>query len=424
MFGSRAWRPPPAQPPFRCGGDPLPVKPDFKYLGITLHSTRGVSAAIERLRAAGLRATWGMHSRCTAYGLTDFATRARMYRALAEPVLTYGSEVWGPDCLGSLHAALHAPLQVVQNDYIRHLGGVRRSVPAQALCSESCLPPLARAWLGACGRQWDRMATAPSGLLRSAFVSDVALATDTSIAPARRLRTWSGAWLHTVGWLAADGGAAGGPLRAALRQVHRGFAGPLLPTLRTKLRDPALAAWDHVTQGHWAERAAEPNTVAAAYAAFAPIPADAHPERGFPPDMPHYFRHTSQYRAHEHARALMRLRCCSDPFAASPTLHCDASTACVRCPAAPPETAEHALLDCTAYARLRAQARFAPLFASPLPAGERLRAFVRSSGWLSAIGYWLSSLLAYRRSDLRSRQHVSGLWPPARPIRQTPAGRL
>ena len=375
VFGASAWRPPPTQPPFTCGGDPLPVKPEFKYLGITLHSTRGMRAATERLRAAGLRAIWGMHSRCTAYGITDFATRTRMYRALAEPVLTYGSEVWGPDFLSSLEAALHAPLQVVQNDYVRHLGGVRRSVPAQVLCSESCLPPLARSWLRACGRQWDRMATAPSGLLRSAFVSDVALATDTNIPTEQRLSTWSGAWLQAAGWLADE---AGGPLRAALQHVHRSFDGPSLPHLSTKLQAAALEAWDKVAGAQWATKAAVPDTVAAAYAAFAPTRADAHSERGFPSSMAHYYRHTSHYRSHEHARALMRLRCCSDPFAASPTLHYGTPTACRRCPATPPETAEHALLDCPAYSHLRAQACFAPLFAAPPPTGARLHAFVRS----------------------------------------------
>ena len=186
-----------------------------------------------------------------------------MYRALAEPVLTYGSEVWGPDFLGSLEVALHAPLQVVQNDYVPHLGGVRRSVPAQVLCSESCLPPLARSWLRACGRQWDRMATAPSGLLRSAFVSDVALATDTNIPTEQRLSTWSGAWLQAAGWLADE---AGGPLRAALQHVHRSFDGPSLPHLSTKLQAAALEAWDKVAGAQWATKAAVPDTVAAAYA--------------------------------------------------------------------------------------------------------------------------------------------------------------
>jgi hypothetical protein len=162
VFGKQARKTPPGQAPWRYAGEALPVSPCFKYLGITLHCTRGMSAAVERLRAAGQRAIWAMHGCCTQHGLTDFASRTRMFRVLAAPILTYGAEVWGgpSDAMGSLNAALHAPLQVPQNDYLRHLGGLRRSVPAHVLCAESCLPPLARAWVRAGSRQWNRMLTA------------------------------------------------------------------------------------------------------------------------------------------------------------------------------------------------------------------------------------------------------------------------
>jgi hypothetical protein len=134
---------------WRYAGTPVPVSRGFKYLGIVLHSTKGVSAAIDRLKLAGCRAIWGMHPRSTALGITDYATRARLYRTLAAPILTYGSEIGGPDAMRTLEAAIHSPLQVLQNDYIRHLGGLRRNVPASTLCAESCLPPLALPWLRA-----------------------------------------------------------------------------------------------------------------------------------------------------------------------------------------------------------------------------------------------------------------------------------
>ena len=124
-----------------------------------------------------------------------------------------------------------------------------------------------------------------------------------------------------------------------------------------------------------------PGTVAAAYAAFAPSPADARREPGFPPGMPYYYRHASHFGAHTHVRALMRLRCCWDLFAASPTLHYGVPPVCPSCaaracadpgaPAAPPETAEHALLDCEAYATLRADPRFSHLFSPPLAPAAR-----------------------------------------------------
>jgi hypothetical protein len=107
--------------------------------------------------------------------------------------------------------------------------------------------------------------------------------------------------------------------------------------------------------------------------------ADEVPEAGFPSRMPYYFRHTSRFRNQQHARALMRLRCCSRPFAASGTLHYNTPTHCPHCDGlGRDKTAEHALLDCPAYADLRAEPRFVPLFGN-LPALARMRAFVRSA---------------------------------------------
>jgi hypothetical protein len=123
-----------------------------------------------------------------------------MFRALAAPILTYGAEVWGPDAMGSLDAALHAPLQVPQNGYLRHLGGLLRSVPAHVLCAESSLPPLARAWVWAGAQQWNRMLTAKPGILRDAWLSDMALAHQLqSHEPRLAHWTWSGAWLRALG---------------------------------------------------------------------------------------------------------------------------------------------------------------------------------------------------------------------------------
>ena len=69
VFGASPWRPLPeaagGPAPWHYAGSELPVSTSFKYLGIDLHSTRGVRAAVDRLRAAGLRAIWGMHRRCT-----------------------------------------------------------------------------------------------------------------------------------------------------------------------------------------------------------------------------------------------------------------------------------------------------------------------------------------------------------------------
>jgi len=222
---------------------------------------------------------------------------------------------------------------VPQNDYLRHLGGLRRSVPAHILCSESCMPPLARAWVRASARQWNRMLTAQPGVLRDAFLSDMALARQ--LEPHLAHRTWSGAWLRTLGWL-AQRAACRGLSGDYLGRVQGSLASGTLGALRTKLSGWETLAWDAALQNRAAADAARPGSVGAAYAAFAPTPADGVREPGFPDAMPFYFRHTSRFE-HEHVRALMRLRCCSDPFAASPTLHYGGPDDCSRCPAGSPK---------------------------------------------------------------------------------------
>ena len=142
-----------------------------------------------------------------------------------------------------------------------------------------------------------------------------------------------------------------------------------------------MAAWDATMKARAAAAAAARTGGAHTLyeTCFAPVPADHVEEPGFPAEMPFYFRHTSLLTNHQHARSLMRLRCCSTPFAACPTLHTRAPTTCTRCAAARPETAEHALLDCPAYADLRTDERFAELFEEqrpPPPPESRLRAFV------------------------------------------------
>ena len=115
---------------------------------------------------------------------------------------------------------------------------------------------------------------------------------------------------------------------------------------------------------------AQQGGAAAEYAAaFEARPGEWEPEKGFPEDMPYYFKHTARFHNHQHARALMRLRCCSAPFAACATAY-KSDTRCTRCTTGAHETPEHVLFHCTHTADLRALPRFADLFPSP-----NLRAF-------------------------------------------------
>jgi hypothetical protein len=198
--------------------------------------------------------------------------------------------------------------------------------------------------------------------------------------PAARAKTWSGAFLHALGWLGADGGAAGAPLLsfvARLRErMQPGGAG--LAGYRERLGREPLEAWDAALASRVETARLRGGATAAYVDTFAIPPGVGEAEPGFLPHMPYYFRHPSSFHAHEHARALMRLRCCSTPFAACPSRHGGGPNTCMACTAGPPETAEHALLDCPAYAGLRSDPRFSPLFAAPPAPPARLRAFART----------------------------------------------
>lgn len=166
-------------------GQPLPLLPEFRYLGVCFHQTRGVTAALEHLRAAGLRAMWGMLGRCTAVGMRTLSLQAELFGYIVAPVLNFCSEVWGPtvlkgcgqpaDCLGD---ALHR----VQTLFVRRLaGGLRKATPRLPMLREFGVAPLARAWVQSSVCMWQRVCGLPAGsLLGDAMRENLALDSDQS----------------------------------------------------------------------------------------------------------------------------------------------------------------------------------------------------------------------------------------------------
>jgi hypothetical protein len=146
-------------------------------VGVTLHSKKGTAPAVPQLCTAAQHATWALQARCKAMGIVDFALRRRLSRALAEPILTYASEVWGPGQMARLVRAMASPLQVVQNTSIRQLVGLRTRTPRHTLHAKACLSRLPLAWPAAALRFWNRMPvrSAEGTLLRAAFLSDLHL---------------------------------------------------------------------------------------------------------------------------------------------------------------------------------------------------------------------------------------------------------
>ena len=150
---------------WQIDGQPVARAREFRYLGVILHETEGVSAAISSLATAATRATWAMISRFRVRKVRDIAVKLQMFRALVLPILEYCGAIWGPDMLASskhLSQVLDNPLQAVQTTFLRGLGQLRKSVSKTVLHKEMCMEPVAKGWLRSSIALWERLQAAPS----------------------------------------------------------------------------------------------------------------------------------------------------------------------------------------------------------------------------------------------------------------------
>jgi hypothetical protein len=153
---------------------------EFRYLGIVFHETKGVSACVEALRLAGLRAMWGMLNRCSDLEVASLEVQAQLFDSLVLPVLGFCAEVWAPTLLrGAQHPDDFSinPLQRVQNLFMRRLGGgLRKSTSRHFMLREFGCRPLVRGWLQAAVGLWNRIQQLPAEhMLRVTVAESLAL---------------------------------------------------------------------------------------------------------------------------------------------------------------------------------------------------------------------------------------------------------
>jgi hypothetical protein len=165
---------------WQYAGQSVPCVSEFRYLGIVFHETRGVSACVDALHSAGLRAMWGMLGRCSDVGVSSLEVQVQLFDALVSPVLGFCAEVWGPTLLrgaSSPLACLDNPLQKVQTLFMRRLGGgLRRSTSRQLMLREFGCRPLVRGWLASMVDLWNRLRHLPEDhLLRVTMSESLAL---------------------------------------------------------------------------------------------------------------------------------------------------------------------------------------------------------------------------------------------------------
>jgi hypothetical protein len=66
----------------------------FKYLGVELHDTKGMQAAIHQLAMSGKKAFFALRRKCAEPRIFDLALQCQLFNALVKPMLNYGCEVW------------------------------------------------------------------------------------------------------------------------------------------------------------------------------------------------------------------------------------------------------------------------------------------------------------------------------------------
>jgi hypothetical protein len=157
-------------------GQQVPRVQKFRYLGIEFHETQGVSACAKALRLAGLRAMWGMLSRCSDMEVASIEVQVQLFDALVSPVLGFCSEVWAPTLLRGCREPvdlMENDLQRVQALFMRRLGGgLRKSTSRHLMMREFGCRPLVRGWIQSAIGLWNRIQQLPEEHLLRAVLSE------------------------------------------------------------------------------------------------------------------------------------------------------------------------------------------------------------------------------------------------------------
>ena len=133
---------------WRVGAQVLPQSASFKYLGLIFQESGTMSYALQRLahNAVGACAQPGLRAKFR--GLLcqqSFPIMRRLFDALVLPIVSYGSEVWGPSCSPSLPRDIKKMAEV-QLAFFRQLCHLKKSVTPAIIFRELSERPWVHRW--------------------------------------------------------------------------------------------------------------------------------------------------------------------------------------------------------------------------------------------------------------------------------------
>jgi hypothetical protein len=161
-------------------GIPVPIAEEFRYLGLVFHSTKGVHTALEDRIGRAKKGLFAMYQRLRAIsaGRSIFLA-SHLFHSLVEPILLYGSQVWALDLLVDKVQNLGQPDGVNKLDhfflgFLRHLVGLRKSVPVPMIFMELGQKPLVDQVLCRLIRFWNKLVSMPEeSWARKALLGEV-----------------------------------------------------------------------------------------------------------------------------------------------------------------------------------------------------------------------------------------------------------
>ena len=161
-----------ATPAFLYAGEPVEQVDEFKYLGILMHGTRGLSPAIEFLCKAARRAMFGVYRRCQQLSIHDPVLKCKLFDALVKPILCYCCEIWY--VLGS-QAALD-DMERVEIGFLKVLLGVPVQTKTLHVLSEFGRYPMHLTWQSQAAKYLNRLESmSQDRILKQAFIADCRL---------------------------------------------------------------------------------------------------------------------------------------------------------------------------------------------------------------------------------------------------------
>lgn len=154
-------------PRFIFNGTILPIKEEFKYLGIYFHDSGkcgGVCGARDRQVKAARYALHMMWRNCYTKHLHNVRTLDYLFSVLVQPVASYGCEVWAPDVLTNAKGKLNrcGVQEQLLHSFMRQALGVRDSTSIAIMLKEMNRIPIWAFWMRQCCKFWNRIVARPN----------------------------------------------------------------------------------------------------------------------------------------------------------------------------------------------------------------------------------------------------------------------